>query len=353
MNRKVLLIGATGITLALGLAACSSKKSTSTAPSTAPPAAGTSASSSAAPAPTSAAASTAAASSAAPAPSSAASGPTIASQLILGAPPEFQTRVDGIAGLAKNYGVTFKSFKPLDEAGPVTIAALKNGQVDAADIFSTDPSIAANNFVVLADPKSDFAAQNILPLLNKAKAADGVKSTLNAISAKLTTAGVTALLVQVITNKQDPDAVAKSWLTTQGLDTKGTAAKGSTLVVGSANFPENVLLAEIYTEALKDQGANVSTKLNIGSREKYLPGLEDGSIDLLPEYNGALLQFVDKTATATSPTDVFAALQTALPSSLIVLTQSAAQDSDAIVVTQATAKKYNLTSIADLAKPPP
>jgi glycine betaine/choline ABC-type transport system substrate-binding protein len=356
MNRKVLLIGATGITLALGLAGCSSKKSASSAPSSAAPPATTAAASSAAPAPSSAAASvpaatSAAASSAAPAPSSAASGPTIASQLILGAPPEFQTRVDGIAGLAKNYGVTFKSFKPLDEAGPVTIAALKNGQVDAADIFSTDPSIAANNFVVLADPKSNFAAQNILPLLNKAKATAGVKSTLNAISAKLTTAGVTTLLVQVITNKQDPDAVAKSWLTSQGLDTKGTAAKGSSLVVGSANFPENVLLAEIYAEALKDQGATISTKLNIGSREKYLPGLEDGSIDLLPEYNGALLQFVDKTATAVSPTDVFAALQTALPSSLIVLTQSAAQDSDAIVVTQATATKYNLTSIADLAKP--
>jgi glycine betaine/choline ABC-type transport system substrate-binding protein len=350
MNRTVLLIGTTGITLALGLAGCSSSKSTSSTASSVPPAATTAAASSAAP--SSADASVpAASSSAAPAPSSAASGPTIASQLILGAPPEFQTRVDGIAGLAKNYGVTFKSFKPLDEAGPVTIAALKNGQVDAADIFSTDPSIAANNFVVLADPKSNFAAQNILPLLNKAKATDGVKSTLNAISAKLTTSGVTALLVQVITNKQDPDAVAKSWLTTQGLDTKGTAAKGSTLVVGSANFPENVLLADIYAEALKDQGATISTKLNIGSREKYLPGLEDGSIDLLPEYNGALLQFVDKKATAVSPTDVFTALQTALPSSLTVLTQSAAQDSDAIVVTKATAAKYNLTSIADLAKP--
>jgi osmoprotectant transport system substrate-binding protein len=353
MNRKLPLIGATGITLALGLAGCSSSKSTSSTASSVPPAT-TAAPSSAAPSSAAAsvpAASSAAASSAAPSSSSAASGPTIASQLILGAPPEFQTRVDGIAGLAKNYGVTFKSFKPLDEAGPVTIAALKNGQVDAADIFSTDPSIAANNFVVLADPKSDFAAQNILPLVNKAKATDGVKSTLNAISAKLTTAGVTALLVQVITNKQDPDAVAKTWLSSQGLDTKGTAASGSKLVVGSANFPENVLLAEIYTEALKDQGATVSTKLNIGSREKYLPGLEDGSIDMLPEYNGALLQFVDKTATAVSPTDVFAALQTALPSSLTVLTQSAAQDSDAIVVTQATAKKYNLTSIADLAKP--
>ncbi|HEY5456367.1 MAG TPA: glycine betaine ABC transporter substrate-binding protein [Acidothermaceae bacterium] len=352
MNRKVLLIAATGITLALGLSGCSSSKKTASTPSSSAPPATTAAASSAAPAPSSAAASApAASSSAAPAPSSAASGPTIASQLILGAPPEFQTRVDGIAGLAKNYGVTFKSFKPLDEAGPVTIAALKNGQVDAADIFSTDPSIAANNFVVLADPKSNFAAQNILPLVNKAKATDGVKSTLNAISAKLTTSGVTALLVQVITNKQDPDAVAKSWLTSQGLDTKGTAASGSKLVVGSANFPENVLLADIYAEALKDQGASVSTKLNIGSREKYLPGLEDGSIDVLPEYNGALLQFVDKTATAVSPTDVYAALQTALPSTLIVLPQSAAQDSDAIVVTKATAAKYNLTSIADLAKP--
>src|SRR5450631_180966 len=349
MKRNAILMASTGLALVLGATACSSSKKTPATASSTPPAAAstpaTAATTSAPAAATSAAAATP--SSSAPA----AGGATIASKLILGAPPEFQTRVDGIAGLTKNYGVTFKSFKPLDEAGPVTIAALKNGQVDAADIFSTDPSIAANNFVVLADPKSNFAAQNILPLVNKAKATDGVKSTLNAISAKLTTAGVTALLVQVITNKQDPDAVAKSWLTSQGLDAKGTAAKGSTLVVGSANFPENVLLAQIYAEALKDQGASISTKLNIGSREKYLPGLEDGSIDLIPEYNGTLLQFVDKKATAVSPTDVFAALQTALPSSLTVLTQSEAQDSDAIVVTKATAAKYNLTSIADLAKP--
>jgi glycine betaine/choline ABC-type transport system substrate-binding protein len=356
MKRKILILGSAGVAVALSLSACSSsKKSTSSPASSSAPAAATSAAASSAPAATSAAASSApaAASSAPAAASSAASGPTIASELILGAPPEFQTRVDGIAGLQKNYGITFKSFKPLDEAGPVTIAALKNGQVDAADIFSTDPSIAANNFVVLADPKNNFAAQNILPLINKAKATPAVTSTLNAVSAKLTTSGLTALLVQVITNKQDPDAVAKTWLSSQGLATPGTAAKGSTLVVGSANFPENVLLAEIYAEALKDQGASISTKLNIGSREKYLPGLEDGSIDLLPEYNGALLQYLDKTATAVSSADVFTALQTALPPTLTVLTQSSAQDSDAIVVTQATATKYNLSSIADLAKPAP
>jgi glycine betaine/choline ABC-type transport system substrate-binding protein len=306
MKRTAVIIGVVGTALALSLNACSSSKKAS-------------------------------------------SGATIASKLILGGPPEFQTRVDGIPGLRKNYGVTFGSYKVLDTGGPVTVAALKNGQVDAADLFTTDPSIAANNFVILADPKSNFAAQNVLPIINKAKATDGVKKTLNAISAKLDTAGLGALMVKVITNKEDPDAVAKGWLTTEKLDATGTDAAGVSIKVGSANFPENVLLADIYADALKDEGATISTTLNIGSREKYVPALKDGSIDLLPEYNGSILQYLDKTATATSPADVLAALQKALPANLIVLDQSAAQDSDAIVVTQATATKYHLKSIGDLA----
>jgi glycine betaine/choline ABC-type transport system substrate-binding protein len=331
MKSKVLIIGAAGAALALSLNACSSKAKTNTG-GTSSTAAGSS--------------STSSSSSGAPA-----AGGGVASQLILGGPPEFQTRVDGVPGLAKIYGVTFKSYKVLDTGGPVTVTALKNGQVDAADLFTTDPSIAANNFVILADPKSDFAAQNVLPIINKAKATDGVKKTLNAISAKLDTPGLAALMVKVITNKQDPDAVAKQWLADNKLDTTGTDAAGAKLTVGSANFPESVLLADIYADALKAQGASTSLKLNIGSREKYVPGLKDGSIDLMPEYNGSILQYLDKTATATSPTDVLAALQKVLPTNLIVLDQSAAQDSDAIVVTQATATKYSLKSIADLANP--
>ena len=308
MKRKVLIIGAAGVAIAMSLGACSSSKKSSSG------------------------------------------GATIASKLILGGPPEFQTRVDGIPGLKNNYGVAFGSYKVLDTGGPVTVAALKNGQVDAADLFTTDPSIAANNFVILTDPKSNFAAQNVLPIINKAKATAGVTKTLNAISAKLDTAGLGALMVKVITNKEDPDSVAKGWLTTEKLDATGTDAAGVSIKVGSANFPENVLLADIYADALKDQGATISETLNIGSREKYVPALKDGSIDLLPEYNGSILQYLDPKATATSPDAVLAALKTALPANLIVLDQSSAQDSDAIVVTQATAKKYKLTSIADLAK---
>jgi osmoprotectant transport system substrate-binding protein len=141
----------------------------------------------------------------------------VAGDLTFGGPPEFKTRPDGIPGLKKDYGVVFGSYKTLDAGGPLTVNALKNGQVDAADIFTTDPAIAANDFVVLEDPKNNFAAQNVLPLINKAKASDTVTQALNAVSAKLTTQTLIDLLTKVTTDKQDPNAVAKEWLSSQGL----------------------------------------------------------------------------------------------------------------------------------------
>ncbi|SEL99246.1 glycine betaine ABC transporter substrate-binding protein [Streptacidiphilus jiangxiensis] len=277
-------------------------------------------------------------------------GSTIAAKLVLGGSPEFKTRPDGIPGLERVYGVTFGSYKTLDAGGPLTVNALKNGQIDAGDIFTTDPSIQADGFVVLQDPKNLYAAQNVLPLINKAKATPGVTSTLKAVSDTLDTSTLTTLNVHVITDKQDPAAVAQGWLTQVGLAKHGTAAQGVSVKIGSANFQENVLLAEIYAEALRDQGATVTTRLNIGSRETYIPGLKDGSIDLIPEYSGVLLQYFDPKATAVSSADVYAALQKVVPAPLTVLDQSSAQDKDAIVVTKATADKYHLTSIADLAK---
>ena len=88
-----------------------------------------------------------------------------------------------------------------------------------------------------------------------------------------------------------------------------SAAPTDTIVVGSANFPESTLLAQIYAGALTAKGVKVSTKLNIGSRETYIPGLQDGSIDLIPEYSGVLLQYFDKNATQVTSDDVFAALE--------------------------------------------
>ncbi|MGV2121914.1 ABC transporter substrate-binding protein [Agrobacterium vitis] len=122
-----------------------------------------------------------------------------------------------------------------------------------------------------------------------------------------------------------------------------------TIIVGSADFPESQLLATLYAKALAAKGIKVETKLNIGSREVYMPALLDGSIDLLPEYAGAALSYLDKKATAHTPDDVAAALKAALPKGVSMLTPSAAQDSDGVAVTRATAEKYKLKTIADLA----
>ncbi len=128
----------------------------------------------------------------------------------------------------------------------------------------------------------------------------------------------------------------------------GGSSSSESIIVGSANFPENELLAEIYAGALEAKGVKVSKKLNIGSREAYIPGLEDGSIDLLPEYSGNLLSYLDDKATAVSSEDVFAALPEALPEGLTVLDQSTAEDKDVVTVTKETADKYSLKSIGDM-----
>jgi osmoprotectant transport system substrate-binding protein len=141
----------------------------------------------------------------------------VAGQLTLGGPPEWKTRQTGAPGLKKIYGVTFKEFKALDAGGPLTINALKNGSIQAGDVFTTDPNIVDNGWVALEDPKNLFAAQNVLPLINKAKASTQVTDTLNAVSAKLTTAVLLDLDKQIVTDKKDPAAVAKDFLSSNGL----------------------------------------------------------------------------------------------------------------------------------------
>ena len=134
-----------------------------------------------------------------------------------------------------------------------------------------------------------------------------------------------------------------------GDPTEGEEAAADTIVVGSAAFPENEILAEIYSQALEAKGIKSETKLSIGSREAYLPALENGEIDLLPEYTGNLLLYLDPEATATSPEDVEAALADVLPDGTELLEVSSAEDKDSLNVTQEYATANNLTTIADLA----
>jgi osmoprotectant transport system substrate-binding protein len=139
-----------------------------------------------------------------------------ASKLTFGAPAGFRTRADGIPALKSVYGVVFGHFTPLKAGGTFTVDALKNGTIDAGDIFSTDPSIVKNGFVSLSDPKSMFAAQNIVPLVSQKKLTKPIEDGMNAVSAKLDTKTLAGLVAQVAGGK-DADAVAKAWLSSVGL----------------------------------------------------------------------------------------------------------------------------------------
>ncbi|EMY35471.1 substrate-binding region of ABC-type glycine betaine transport system [Arthrobacter crystallopoietes BAB-32] len=134
-------------------------------------------------------------------------------------------------------------------------------------------------------------------------------------------------------------------------DTAGPAASpgvSGPLVVGSANFPESQVIGEIYAGALNAAGIEATTKPGIGSREVYVKAVEEGSVDVIPDYSGNLLLFLDPEATAASADEIMEALPAALPEGLSVLEPSPAENKDAMVVTKATAEKYQLSSIEDM-----
>lgn len=119
------------------------------------------------------------------------------------------------------------------------------------------------------------------------------------------------------------------------------------VVVGSADFTENKILAEIYAGALRSTGAKVTVKAGIGARELVVKALQDKSLGVVPEYTGNLLNYFDKANTKTASDEVYTALKSAAPSGLEVLEKSAAEDKDVLVVTKETAAS-GVKSIADL-----
>ncbi|MFF4252562.1 ABC transporter substrate-binding protein [Streptomyces sp. NPDC001663] len=141
----------------------------------------------------------------------------IAKDLTIGASPEFQTRQQGLVGLKSVYGLEFKSFKALDAGGPLTQAALKKNTVQAADLFTTDPTIVKEQHVVLQDPKNLFGFENVQPLVYKSGLSSAGQEALDAVSAKLDTKALLDLDSQVQLDNKDPLDVAKAWLKSVGL----------------------------------------------------------------------------------------------------------------------------------------
>jgi osmoprotectant transport system substrate-binding protein len=141
-----------------------------------------------------------------------------AGQVTIGGPSEFKTREQGLVGLEKKYGLTFKKFQSFDANAQTTLVKLlKNDSIQAADLFTTDPTIAQNKLIVLQDPQNVFSAQNVTPLVYKAGLKDPARTALNAVSAKLTTQDLLNMMTKLVINKDDASTVAKGWLKQTGL----------------------------------------------------------------------------------------------------------------------------------------
>lgn len=127
----------------------------------------------------------------------------------------------------------------------------------------------------------------------------------------------------------------------------------SPVVIGSANFVESRLLAEIFAQALEAEGVAVERHFDLGPREVYLEALRQGDIDLIPEYLGSALRYLSDDPAAgngdPSASVTYSALQATLQDTeLRALDYADAENTNVVVVTQALADRYDLLTISDL-----
>ncbi|SEK79727.1 ABC transporter substrate-binding protein [Streptacidiphilus jiangxiensis] len=131
------------------------------------------------------------------------------------------------------------------------------------------------------------------------------------------------------------------------------AAAGGAITVGSNNFAESTILADIYGHALAAKGFQVKYHANIGSREISYGLMKNGLVTVMPEYNGALLSYLDPTAVPTSTADTDTKASAKLAGVLQLLNPSMAEDKDSLTVNSNTAKQYTLTSSSTISSLPP
>jgi osmoprotectant transport system substrate-binding protein len=133
----------------------------------------------------------------------------------LGAAPEFRTRSAGLQGLREDYGLDNVKFVPLEIEAGANYEALDSGQVDAADVFTTDAQLASGKYVVLKDPAAVFGFQNLAPVVDSEVLREqgaGFAETLDAVSGKLTNEVMQHMNADVAIDGKEPADVAREFL---------------------------------------------------------------------------------------------------------------------------------------------
>ncbi|MCK0714454.1 glycine betaine ABC transporter substrate-binding protein [Chromohalobacter sarecensis] len=278
---------------------------------------------------------------------------TIANQFVFGSGEECPHEPYCLPALEEEYGLHFADFVVTDPGGPRTREALLNGDIQIGVLFTTNGYLATDRFVLLEDDLDAQPAENVIPVAHQSigDAYPELGKVLNPLSAALTTPELTEMNRRFALDGVEAETIAREWLQEHGASAPSESApkEGPTIVVGSGNFAESIILAEMYQQALDQAGYPTRHRQEIGNRATYLPLLESGEIDLFPEYTGSLGGWLNTLADTTGQP-----LSTLLPDrGLVGFEPAPAEDKNGFVVTAETAQRYNLEKISDLAKPAP
>lgn len=244
-------------------------------------------------------------------------------------------------------------------AAVLALAATGCGKTGSSKTTAAKGCKAASgtDLVVLTDDKKLQTVDNVIPAINAKKADPTLVGALDKVSAVLTTAKLLKLNQQTDLERKTPKVAAEGFVKSESLDQGLSGGKG-TVKIGAANFSENQTLGNIYADVLNAAGYHASVQ-TIGNRELYLPALEKGEIDIVPEYAGTLTEFLNKkqngtNATAKASTDLdatVAALTTLGETAHLKFGKPAeAADQNAFAVRKAFAEKNGLKTLSDVAK---
>lgn len=137
--------------------------------------------------------------------------------LVLAGNSELETRPYGPEGLKSVYGVEISQFKPVeDSGGPLTVKALRDGDATLVDLYSSTPTLAEGDLVVLDDPKGLFLASHIVPVVS-ANVDDEAAAVINAVEAALTPEELIAMNSESVNDARPAADIAKDFLTRAGI----------------------------------------------------------------------------------------------------------------------------------------
>jgi osmoprotectant transport system substrate-binding protein len=216
--------------------------------------------------------------------------------------------------------------------------------------------VPGDSLVVLDDDQLLQNSDNIIPAVNSASADEAVLAALDAVSAILDTPTLVGLNKSVDIDRRTSTEVATEFVDSSGI--VPPASGSGDLVVGTANFSENITLGEIYAEVLRAAGYNVEVR-TVGNRETYIPALESGEIDIVPEYAATFTEFLNLAQNGADAAPVASGDITATVAALTPLAQAAgilvgapaaAQDQNAFAVTTAFADAYGVSTLSELAE---